>query len=115
MYITYIGHNHIHDMDFKIERPNGCKDYLVLLIKSPAEFQLEGKTLYTQSNIFFLYAKDTPQYYKAHEITLSTYYFQRLYKKGFGISCLRDIINHPQSIAFYIKTIKALSISNSAN
>ncbi len=224
MYITYIGHNHIHDMDFKIERPNGCKDYLALLIKSPAEFQLEGKTLYTQPNIFFLYAKDTPQYYKAyeqafsndwfnfeleeqdleffnqlhipletpipiqdisffsfliknmayeyyaectyshealehylklfflkiagitdsfsikeesgyyeklsllrskvysapynewsieglaHEITLSTYYFQHLYKKAFGISCLRDIINARIEYAKYYLTQTNLSI-----
>lgn len=207
MNITYIGHNHIHDMDFKIERPNGGKDYLALLIKSPAEFQVGDKTLYTHPNILFIYSKGTPQYYRAyqapfsndwfnfeltdedldffnqlniplehpipiqdisffsiliknmayeyysqgthsreilehylklfflkiagiaesfiikeespyneklsllrskiysapyiqwsieglaHEITLSTYYFQRLYKKTFGISCMRDIIN----------------------
>ncbi len=29
----------------------------------------------------------------AHEITLSPYYFQKLYKKRFGITCLHDIIN----------------------
>ena len=46
----------------------------------------------------------------AHEITLSTYYFQHLYKKAFGISCLRDIINARIEYAKYYLTQTNLSI-----
>lgn len=228
MHIYYIGHNHTHDMDFKIHRPNGSGDYLVLLIKSPATFKLNGELIHTTSNTFFLYDKNTPQYYEAylepfsndwfhfeltqdemsffkqlhipfeqpliltdfpffslliklmshefygnssyklevlnhylqlffikiseayqttftnqhalrsnqlnllrskiythpynkwsieglaHEITLSPSYFQRLYKKTFGISCLNDIINARIEHAKFSLTQTDLSIKNIA-
>lgn len=75
MHIEYIGHNHIHDMDFKISRPNGSNNYLALLIKSPATFYLQDKTLHTPPNIFFLYKKGTPQYYEAYQQPFSNDWF----------------------------------------
>ena len=32
MQINNIGYHHFHDADFKIERPNGSGDYLLLLL-----------------------------------------------------------------------------------
>ncbi len=75
MQMTYIGHNHVHDMDFKIERPDGCGDYLALLIKSPALFHINGQDVYTSPNIFFLYQKGTPQYYEAYKQSFSNDWF----------------------------------------
>lgn len=75
MHIYYIGHNHTHDMDFKIHRPNGSGDYLVLLIKSSATFKLNGQLLHTDPNTFFLYHKDTPQYYEAYKEPFSNDWF----------------------------------------
>lgn len=75
MHIQYIGHNHVHDMDFKISRPNGSGNYLALLIKSPATFYLHDKVLHTPPNIFFLYKQGTPQYYEAYQQPFSNDWF----------------------------------------
>lgn len=75
MHIQYIGHNHIHDMDFKICRPDGSNDYLALLVKSPATFYLNEQVLHTPPNIFFLYKKGTPQFYEAYKQPFSNDWF----------------------------------------
>lgn len=69
MEIAFIGYNHIHDSDLNIVRPLGSGDFLVLLVKSPAIFNVNGKDIFTPPNIFFLYPKDSPQYYKACSTT----------------------------------------------
>lgn len=65
MDLVLIGYNHIHDADLNINRPLGSGDYLALLVKSPAVFTINGINLHTPPNIFFLYPKDSPQYYRA--------------------------------------------------
>ena len=65
MHITNIGINHWHDPDFFIHRPTGSGDYLILLIKSKAVFELpDGKMTAADGNVI-LYQKGTPQYYRA--------------------------------------------------
>lgn len=82
MYITYIGHNHVHDMDFEINRPAGSGDYLALVIKSNASFTLNDKILTTPHNIFFLYKEGTPQYYRAYREPFSNDWFHFKLEKG---------------------------------
>lgn len=65
MELIFIGYNHIHDVDLNINRPLGSGDYLALIVKSPAVFTINGKDLHTPPNIFFLYPKNVPQYYRA--------------------------------------------------
>lgn len=65
MEIHLIGYNHVHDSDFNVCRPFGSGDYLVLLVKSPALFTINGKDVHTPPNIFLLYPKGAPQYYRA--------------------------------------------------
>lgn len=65
MELVFIGYDHTHDADFNINRPFGSGDYLALIVKSPAIFTINGRDLHTPPNIFFLYPKDSPQYYRA--------------------------------------------------
>ncbi len=65
MELVLIGYNHVHDADFNINRPLGSGDYLALLVKGPAVFTINGIDLNTPPNIFFLYPKGSPQYYRA--------------------------------------------------
>lgn len=64
MKINNIGYNHSHSAEFQIERPNGSRDYLLLLIKTPATFTFDGIDCHTVPNSFILYKKGTPQYYR---------------------------------------------------
>ena len=75
MQINNIGYNHVHDADLVIERPFGSGDYLLLLIKTPAVFTLDGKDILTESNSFMLYRKGTPQYYRASGAQFSNDWF----------------------------------------
>lgn len=65
MTINNVGYNHFHDADFLINRPNGSEDYLMLLIKTPAVFVIDGTEQTVSENSIFLYDKGTPQHYKA--------------------------------------------------
>lgn len=65
MQVTNVGYNHFHDADFFINRPNGSGDYLMLLLKTPATFIINGVEQHAEANSAFLYNKGTPQIYKA--------------------------------------------------
>lgn len=75
MQINNIGYNHFHDADFRIERPNGSGDYLLLLLKTPAIFTMKGKDIITEQNSFILYKKNTPQFYRASDVRFSNDWF----------------------------------------
>ncbi len=64
MIIHNIGYNHCHDADFKIERPVGSGDNLLLLLKTPAIFTLNGSDVIIPENSLFIYRKGTPQFYR---------------------------------------------------
>lgn len=59
-----IGYNHRHDRSFYIERPEGTGDWLMLIIKSPAYFRLDGTDVKTASCSFVIFAPGVPQYYR---------------------------------------------------
>lgn len=63
--IHNVGYNFCHDSTFRIIRPSGSGDYLLLIIKSPAVFDLHGTDTAVSPNSLIVYQKDTPQYYRA--------------------------------------------------
>lgn len=65
MRITNVGYNHFHNADFFVDRPNGSGDYLILLLKTPGIFNLNGKEIRAEANSALFYKKGTPQFYKA--------------------------------------------------
>ncbi len=65
MKINNIGYNHKHDSDFFVQRPNGSGDNLLLLLKTPAVFVLNGEELRTEKNSFILFSEGTPQDYRS--------------------------------------------------
>ena len=64
MIINNVGFNHSHDVDFFVERPKGSGDYLFLLIKTGAFFNLNGIEKSVSENSFILYKKGGPQIYR---------------------------------------------------
>ena len=66
MQINNIGYNHRHDADFQIQRPSGSGDYLMLLLKTPAIFTLNGEDIITEPDSFMLFRKGTPQLYRTY-------------------------------------------------
>jgi len=62
--INNVGFNHSHDVDFFVERPKGSGDYLFLLIKTGAFFNLNGIEKSVSENSFILYKKGSPQIYR---------------------------------------------------
>jgi len=65
MHINKIGFNHFHEQDFFISRPEGSGDYLLLLIKTPALFIINGKEVTAAPSTVMLYKKGSPQFYGA--------------------------------------------------
>lgn len=58
-----VGYNHRHGSDFYIDRPGGAGDWLMLIVKSPAIFRIDGKMINTPANTFVLFTPEFPQYY----------------------------------------------------
>jgi len=66
MNISKFGCNYRHSAGFKINRPNGSGNYLLLLLRSPAFFVLKGEKHIAKPNSVILFQKGTPQLYGAH-------------------------------------------------
>lgn len=66
MKVNICGYNYRHDESFFVERPKGGRDYMLLIIRSPARVILNGHEHYVARNAVILYNKGTPQYFGAH-------------------------------------------------
>ncbi|EWM53767.1 AraC family transcriptional regulator [Ruminococcus flavefaciens] len=64
MIINNVGFDHCHDADFFIDRPDGSGDYLLLLVRSAAVFEINGKETVTPAGSVFIYPKGRPQRYR---------------------------------------------------
>lgn len=67
MQIGSIGYNYSHGEDFVMDRPNGPGAWLLLLIKTPALFELNGKKIKVKKNSFIIFSPDMPCKYRAAE------------------------------------------------
>ena len=65
MKIVNSGYDFRHDKDFKINRPRGSGDFILLILRSPAQFFLHGKTNICQGDSAIIFQKGTPQIYGA--------------------------------------------------
>ena len=65
MEIISIGHNFKHDSNFNILRPNGLNEYLFLIIRSTALFEINGQKLHIKPNSMILIDKNTPHFFYA--------------------------------------------------
>ena len=64
MKLINVGYNHCHDSDFYIDRPEGSGDNLLILLKTDAVFNIDGKDIKIPENSFFMYKKGRPQRYR---------------------------------------------------
>ncbi|MDY3790973.1 MAG: AraC family transcriptional regulator [Oscillospiraceae bacterium] len=65
MKLCTIGYNYIHSSDFVMDRPGGPGSWLMLIIKTPALFELNGKSFSVRGNSFVIISPDTPCRYCA--------------------------------------------------
>ena len=65
MKIVRTGYNYRHGAEFKINRPTGSGDYLLLIIRSDAFAVINGEKKLISPNSALIYNKGTPQLYGA--------------------------------------------------
>lgn len=65
MKLGTIGYNYSHGSDFVMDRPNGTGCWLMLIIKTPALFELGGKRYTVKENSFVIISPETPCRYCA--------------------------------------------------
>ena len=66
MKIVNCGYNYRHHQYFRINRPRGSGDCILLIVRSPAQFVFGGVTYFTKGNAVVLFREGTPQLYGAH-------------------------------------------------
>lgn len=64
MRMDEIGYHHKHNRNFYIERPDGAGDWLLLIVKSPSVFRIDGMDYKLPANCFIIYTPEYPQYYR---------------------------------------------------
>lgn len=67
MIVDYIGCQHKHPEDFHIDRPQGLENHILLLIKSPALFSVDGALVPVRKNSFVIYKAGVPHEYGANK------------------------------------------------
>ena len=121
MILHHVGYNHRHDADFQIERPDGTGDCLLLILKSPAIFTLDGRDITVSENTFFFYPKGMPQYYRAvpqHEFVNDFIHFDFEGDEPEWFSLKYVPVAEPaklRSIEFLSFCIKAIADENSSD
>lgn len=71
MRMDEIGYHHKHDRGFYIDRPDGAGDWLLLIVKTPSVFRVNGEERKLSSDCFVIFTPDYPQYYRGD---CETYY-----------------------------------------
>ncbi len=66
MEIVNVGFDYKHPADFRIQRPNGSGDFILLILRSPAVFMFDGIEYNTAGNAVVIFKKGTPQIYGAN-------------------------------------------------
>ncbi|WP_167957169.1 AraC family transcriptional regulator [Anaerosporobacter faecicola] len=67
MQIHGIGYHYHHDSTFRIDRPQGTGDYLLLLTFTPTVFCIKGVTTIQKNPCVILFNKNSPQHYRADQ------------------------------------------------
>lgn len=61
MEIHNVGYNFRHSRDFRINRPYGSGDMVIIMTKSKAVFSLDGEEMHVPTGSVMVYSKGTPQ------------------------------------------------------
>ena len=67
MTINNAGYKFTHANSFRVDRPYGSGDYIILFLRTGAVFTLGGMETEVDPQSFILYRKGTPQIYRANE------------------------------------------------
>lgn len=67
MTIYDIGYNHKHKSNFRVDRPDGCDNWLLLIIKTAAVFLEDGNNKKIHPNAFVIYEPYFPHSYRADD------------------------------------------------
>lgn len=59
-----VGYNYSHGPEFVMDRPNGIGSWLLLIIKTPAVFTINGVNRSVRENSFIIFTPDTPCRYR---------------------------------------------------
>ena len=62
-----VGYHHRHDENFVNDRPDSSGDWLMLIIKTPAVFRINGEEIHTKAGSYIIYSLGTPMYYAADD------------------------------------------------
>lgn len=65
MNIENVGYHYQHNETFRVDRPYGSGDYMLLLLKTSAYFFLNGQRQHANADSMIVYRKGTPQQYGA--------------------------------------------------
>jgi len=103
MKIKSMGINYTHSHNFSIERPMGSGDYLLLLIKTPACFLLNGRQKVADRNSVIIYNINTPQFYSAYQGNYSNDYIH------FEVENERDIRKLPLDLLMALPSTKQVT------
>lgn len=76
MEITFCGFNMRHMDGFRLRRPNGTRDYLLLIFRSPIYIRLGGETRYITKHSVILFNRHTPQFFGSHNAEFVNDWFQ---------------------------------------
>ncbi len=65
MHILQIGYNSIHDSSYKADFSEGTEGYMLIIMKTPALFELYGEKSIAERDSIVIYDKRTPHCYSA--------------------------------------------------
>ena len=60
-----VGYHHIHDGRFEVDRPDGSGDWLLLIVKTPAVFCIDGEEIHTKAGSYIIFPLHAPLKYSA--------------------------------------------------
>ena len=60
-----VGYHHIHDENFTVDRPDGSGDWLMLIVKTPAVFYIDGEEIHTKAGTYIIFPLHAPLKYSA--------------------------------------------------
>ena len=103
MKINKIGLNYTHSDSFAINRPEGSGDYLLLIVKAPTIFTIQGKEVPVGKNTAIIYNNGTPQIYRADHCFFSNDFIH------FEAEGDRELRNLPFDTLFTLPSIKQIS------
>ena len=67
MQINNVGYNFTHASNFAVNRPHGSEDYVIIVLRTNAEFLFGEERVLASAGSVILYNKGTPQHFRAFD------------------------------------------------